>query len=124
MGRLAIVFLILSLFANPAFRERAKPYAGWALNPAYGWLTRSRLGEIARAIDSEGERGREVPSNSTLATFLDDYFGVPDASVDSWGTRFFLTRDMWTTRVASAGADRVPHTEDDILSAPLHAFEF
>ena len=124
MGRLAIVFLILSLFANPQFRERAKPYAGWALNPAYGWLTRSRLGEIARAIDTESERGHGVPDNSALPAFLDDYFGVPDAAVDSWGTRFFLTRDMWTTRVASAGADRIPHTDDDILSQPLHVSEY
>ena len=124
MGRLAIVFLLLSLVANPAFRERAKPYAGWLLDPAYGWLTRSRLGEIARAIDTEGERGRKLPDNATLPRFLTDYFGVEDADVDAWGTRYFLTRDMWTTRVVSAGPDRIARTGDDIVSPPLHASGF
>ena len=124
MGRLAILFLILSLFANPDFRERVKPYAGVVLNPAYGWLTRSHVGEIARAIDTEGDRGREIPNNSTLPKFLADYFGVEDAGIDAWGTRYFLTRDMWTTRVASAGPDRTPRTEDDILSQPLHVSEY
>src|SRR5688500_6324515 len=124
MGRLAILFLILSLVANPEFRERAKPYAGWALTPAYEWLTRSRLGEIARAIDSEGERGVRLPDNSNLPRFLADYFGVEDAGVDAWGSRYFLTRDMWTTRVASAGPDRTPRTEDDILSQPLRVLDF
>src|SRR5688500_1212964 len=124
MARLAVLFLMLSLVANPEFRERAKPYAGWALSPAYGWLTRSRLGEIARAIDTGGERGKEIPNNSSLPRFLADYFGADDAGVDAWGSRYFLTRDLWTTRVASAGPARTPRTEDDILSPPLHTREF
>jgi hypothetical protein len=124
MGRLAIIFLIISLVVNPEFRESAKPYAGWLLDPAYGWLTRSRVGDIARAIDSEGERGGQVPNNATLTRFLNEYFGVESAGVDAWGTRYFLTRDMWTTRVASAGPDRTIHTADDIRSAPLHTIEY
>ena len=120
MGRLALVFLIISLVANPDFRARAAPYASWALDPAYEWLTRSRVGEIARALDAERSRGRPLPSSATLPEFLTAHFGRPEAAVDSWGSRFFLARDRWTTRVASAGPDRTPSTADDILSPPLH----
>ena len=120
MGRLTVLFLILSLFANPDFRARAAPYASWALNPPYEWVTRSRVGEIARALDAEESRGSPLPSTATLPEFLTAHFGAPDAALDSGGSRYFFTRDLWTIRVASAGPDRTPHTEDDIASPPLH----
>src|SRR5215217_5286887 len=120
MGRLAVLFLILAVFANPDFRARAEPYAAWALNPAYEWLTRDRVGEIARALDTEESRGRPLPSTATLPAFLTDHYGRADAAVDSWGTRYFFIRDMWPIRVASAGPDRKAHTDDDIASQPIH----
>ena len=121
MGRLAMLFLMLSLFANPEFRKRAQPYASFALDPAYEWLTRSRVGEIARALNAEKSRGNDLPSSAKLPEFLTRHFGGGDAAVDAWGTGYFYTRDTWTLRVASAGPDRAPNTDDDILSPPLHA---
>jgi hypothetical protein len=124
MGRLAMLLLIVSLVANPNFRERVGPYASFALDPAYGWLTRSRVGEIARALDTQESRGKELPTTATLPDFLAAHFGGPDSAVDPWGSRYFFARDMWTTRVASAGPDRAAHTADDILSEPLHSHDF
>ena len=124
MARLTVLFLMLSLFANPEFRKRAQPYASFALDPAYEWLTRSRVGEIARALNAEISRGRDLPSTSKLPEFLGRHFGGGDSAVDAWGTNYFYARDSWTLRVASAGPDRAPHTEDDILSPPLHAGGF
>lgn len=121
MGRLALLFLMLSLFANPEFRRRAQPYASFALDPAYEWLTRSRVGEIARALNAEESRGSELPTSAGLPEFLTRHFGSEGAAVDAWGTRYFYYRDQWTLRVASAGPDRAPHTDDDILSPPLHS---
>jgi hypothetical protein len=121
MGRIAVLFLILSLFANPDFRARAEPYASWALSPAYEWQTRDRLGDIAHALDAAESRGNPLPSTATLPEFLTTYYGRADAAVDAWGTRYFFTSDTWTIRVASAGPDRNPHTDDDISSPPLRA---
>ena len=119
MGRFVFVLLILALFANPDFRERARPAALWALEPVYGWMVQSRVDEIARALDAVRASGGELPDTRALPSFLAGYFAKEDAGLDPWSTPFFLSRDTWTLRVASAGPDREPFTEDDVLSAPL-----
>ena len=119
MGRFVFVLLILALFANPDFRERARPAASWALEPVYGWMVQSRVEEIARALDSVRAAGGELPDGAALPSFLASYFANDGAGRDPWETPFFFARDTWTVRVASAGPDRKPFTEDDVLSTPL-----
>jgi hypothetical protein len=123
MGRLAVILVIFAVVVNPDFQKRAEPFADWALGPVYGKLTRSRVAEIARAIDAQrSEEG--TPTTGTLGVFLAEHYGRRDAALDSWGTPYFYARDMWTVRVASAGPDRTPYTADDIASPPLRIAEY
>lgn len=123
MGRLGVLFVAIALLVNPDFRSGALPYARWALDPAYAWLVRARVEEIARAIDEASSAGRPVPTTRELPAFLQQRYGGDGASVDPWGEPFFFQRDMWTIRVASAGPDRQPFTGDDIFSPPLKSAE-
>ena len=119
MGRFVFVLLSLALLANPEFRERARPTATRALEPVYEWMVQSRVDEIARALDSVRAAGGEIPEAAVLPAFLTAHFAREGAGLDPWETPFFLSRDTWTVRVASAGPDRKPFTGDDVLSSPL-----
>lgn len=119
MSRLLLVFLFFAVVVNPEFRKRAAPHAQWLLRPAHEWMVRSRVAEIARALEAESAASRALPTSATLPAFLAEHYRTPDAGVDPWETPYFLVRDAWTLRVASAGPDRAPITKDDILSPPV-----
>jgi hypothetical protein len=119
MSRLLLVFLFFAVAVNPEFRKRAAPHAQWLLRPAHEWMVRSRVAEIARALEAESAANRALPTSATLPAFLAEHYRTSDAGADPWDTPYFLVRDAWTLRVASAGPDRAPVTADDILSPPV-----
>lgn len=119
MGRVAFGLILIALVMTPSFRERARPYTDKALSPVYGWLTRSRVSEIARAIQAKRSSGSQLPTSSGLGAFLADHYRRDDAALDPWGHPFFLSSDQWSVRVTSSGPDGLPFTSDDIRSTPL-----
>lgn len=119
MSRLLILLVLVAVAVNPEFRKHAAPHAQWLLRPAHEWMVRSRVAEIARALEAESAASRELPTSAMLPAFLAEHYRTPDAGVDPWATPYFLVRDAWTLRVASAGPDRAPITADDILSPPV-----
>lgn len=119
MSRIAFGLILIAMAMTPAFRDHARPYTDKALSPVYGWLTRSRVSEIARALQAKESSGASLPTSSGLGAFLVDHYRREEAALDPWGHPFFLAVDQWSVRVASSGPDGKPDSSDDIRSAPL-----
>lgn len=119
MGRIVFVLLVFATVINPELRARVQPHVQWMLDPVFEWSARSRVHEISRALEAESSLGRPIPTSSTLPAFLRRHYKRDDATVDPWNVHFYLARDTWTVRVASAGRDQQPFTADDILSPPV-----
>lgn len=114
-------FLILAIgtvVLVPALRERAMPYVAPALDPFYSWSARNRVGEIVNLLQEEETLGRSIPTPREFARFVDRRDFQKGASLDPWGTPFYLHLTRRTYVVGSAGKDRLPRTADDILSEP------
>jgi len=62
--------------------------------------------------------GRTVPTDERFSGFVNSEAMQQDASVDPWGTPFYITLDGNTFQVGSAGKDRQAGTADDIATAP------
>jgi hypothetical protein len=116
-----IGFLLLAIGAVvlvPALRERAMPHVAPALDPFYSWSARNRVSEIVDLLHEEETLGRTIPAPRDFAEFVDRRDMKKGASLDPWGTPFYLQLTRRTYLVGSAGKDRVPRTADDILSEP------
>ncbi len=114
-------FLLLAIGAVvlvPALRERAMPHVAPALDPFYSWSARNRVSEIVDLLREEETLGRGIPAPRDFAKFVDQRDFQKGASLDPWGTPFYLQVRRRTYVVGSAGKDRLPRTADDILSEP------
>ncbi|MFL5385997.1 MAG: type II secretion system protein GspG [Longimicrobiaceae bacterium] len=114
VAAVAVVVLV------PPVRERVWPKLQPALNPVYEWNARTRVNEIRDLVKRADATGRPIPTTAdAFAQFVDSEDMQRDASLDPWGTPYYILIDRTATfQVASAGKDRQPGTEDDILSRP------
>ena len=119
MVRLLIICALLTAFASPAARERIRPYLSPVLDPAYEWSVRSRVGEIARKMETELAAGRPLPKPGSIEDFVNRHYPQDGAELDPWGVTFQLSRTSQGFRVVSAGPDRTLNTADDVLSRPI-----
>jgi hypothetical protein len=62
--------------------------------------------------------GKPIPTGEAFAGFVDTEDMQQNASMDPWGTAYYVLLNGPSFQVGSAGKDRVPGTEDDILSKP------
>jgi hypothetical protein len=114
-------FLLLAIGAVvlvPSLRERAMPHVAPALDPFYSWSARNRVTEIVDLLHQEETLGRPIPAPREFAQFVDRRDVKKGASLDPWGTPFYLQVNRRTYVVGSAGKDRRPRTPDDIVSPP------
>lgn len=120
MGKLFLYLLLVFAAASDArVRGWVMPYVQSALDPVHEWSARSNVAEIARLLETEAARGRELPDSEGLATFLTTRRAGFNPDRDPWGTPYFLRQEFYVQRVASAGRDRVPGTDDDVVSMVL-----
>jgi hypothetical protein len=102
----------------PPVRERVWPKLQPALNPVYEWNARTRVNDIRDVVKRADATGRNIPTGTAFAQFVDSEDMQEDASLDPWGTPYYILLDRATFQVGSAGKDMQPGTEDDILSQP------
>jgi hypothetical protein len=113
---LLLILVLVFVVINPTARERAMPYAEPVLNPVNEWSTKSRLAEYTRLIREAETLGSGVRSNNDLAELLRREYPHRDATVDPWGTPYYIQPVRGGFTVASAGRDRVRGTEHDLHS--------
>ncbi len=118
-----IFLLVLCLIAAgvmvPALRERARPHLQPALNPIYEWNARNRVKEIANLVKRADQMGRPPQGSADFPQFVENEDARVNASIDPWGSQYYLVTSRTGFRVGSPGRDRVRNTTDDILSAEL-----
>ena len=119
MGRFIFVLFVFALAINPGLRARVAPHVQWILDPVYERQVRSQVSEIGRTLEAEYSAGRPLATAAALSDFLRAHYRRDDAALDPWSVPFFIARDTWTIRVASAGRDQLPFTADDIASPPF-----
>jgi hypothetical protein len=102
----------------PPVRERVWPKLQPALNPVYEWNARTRVNDIRDVVKRADSTGRTIPTGEGFAHFVDTEDMQQDASIDPWGTPYYLVLNGPSFQVASAGKDRQAGTGDDILSKP------
>jgi hypothetical protein len=102
----------------PPVRERVWPKLQPALNPVYEWSAENRVNELRGVVKRADAIGRNVPTGDAFAQFVDSEDMQENASIDPWGTPYYIAVSGVTFQVGSAGKDRTPGTEDDILSRP------
>jgi len=102
----------------PPVRERVWPRLQPALNPVYEWNARTRVNDIRDVVKRADATGRNIPTGAAFAQFVDSEDMQEDASLDPWGTPYYILLDRATFQVGSAGKDREAGTADDILSTP------
>jgi hypothetical protein len=111
-----IVALIAAVVLVPPLRERAKPHLQPVLDPMYEWNARNRVKEIHQLVKRADVMGRQMPTRNDFAQFVEMEDMKENASIDPWGTPYYLVPSRTGFRVGSAGRDRQVGTADDILS--------
>jgi hypothetical protein len=112
VAAVAVVVLV------PPVREKVWPKVQPALNPVYQWSARNRVNQIRDVVKRADSVGRPVPTGVEFAHFVDTEDMQQDASIDPWGTPYYITFSGATFQVGSAGRDLQAGTGDDILSSP------
>jgi hypothetical protein len=113
-----LLLLIGAVVLVPQLRARAMPHVQPALNPFYEWSARNRVNDIVEILHEEETLGRNIPDPANFAGFVARRDFQKDAAHDPWGTPFYLRLTRKAYFVGSAGRDRLPNTEDDIVSPP------
>jgi hypothetical protein len=120
MGKI-LVLLILALGAGlyfPSSRERILDYAEPLLMPALRWTTQQELERIAEDLEIEqGSRGMIPSGRGEFDPWLDDRYRQEPSRFDAWGGRYALKVVGDSFRVISAGPDRLPDSEDDLVES-------
>ena len=119
MGKilLLIVVLVGAVVMVPDLREAARPHVQFAFDPFYEWSTRNRVSEISKLVKRADQMGRRIPAPGEFSAFIDREDFQENASLDPWGTPYYLVRTRGGYQVGSAGKDRQSGTADDIVSA-------
>jgi len=112
VAAVAVVVLV------PPVREKVWPKLQPAFNPVYEWNARTRVNDIRDVVKRADAVGKPIPTGEAFARFVDTEDMQQNASMDPWGTAYYVLLNGPSFQVGSAGKDRVPGTEDDILSKP------
>jgi hypothetical protein len=112
VAAVAVVVLV------PPVRQKAQPYLQPALDPVYEWNARTRVNDIRDVVKRAEATGRPIPTGAAFAPFVDAEDMQEDASVDPWGTPYYILVSQASFVVGSAGKDREAGTLDDILCTP------
>jgi hypothetical protein len=120
MGRLFLLLIAAAFVVgvSPPLREKAAPHVERGMNPLYRWSAKTDVKDYAEALALTDQIGRPLPSPAEFSGFLQQRY-TPKASVDPWGTAYYLKIEGRSVMVGSAGQDRVVGTEHDILSPPV-----
>jgi hypothetical protein len=114
----ALVIAVAVVVLVPPVRERVWPKLQPAFNPLYEWNAKNEVNGLRDVVKRADATGRTVPTDERFGAFVNSEAMVQDASIDPWGTPFYISLSGSTFQVGSAGRDRQPGTADDILSAP------
>lgn len=112
VAAVAVVVLV------PPVREKVRPKLQPLLDPVYEWNARTRVNDIRDVVKRAEATGRPVPTGDAFAPFVDSEDMQEDASIDPWGTPYYILLSPASFVVGSAGKDREPGTIDDILCTP------
>jgi hypothetical protein len=114
-----LLAVVAAVVLVPSLRQKVWPKVQPAMNPVYEWSARSRVDELRGLIQRNDALGHTVPTGDEFDTFVDHEDTQENASIDPWGTPYYIVinRDN-TFQIGSAGKDRQPGTDDDILSDP------
>lgn len=120
MGKifLGIILAISVIIVSKPLRERVQPHVQFLFDPFYEWSTQNQVRDIQNELQAHLALGRPFPEKRTFSDHLKRLNKGADASVDPWGTPYYLEGSRRSFRVGSAGPDRIPKTADDILSTP------
>jgi hypothetical protein len=118
MSKLIVLVLVLVavvVIYRPA-REKVRPHMQFAFDPFYEWSTRNRVDELRDLLIRQEQLGKRLPSPRDFPGFVEREDVQRDASIDPWGSRYYLKLTRTTYQVGSPGKDRTPGTGDDIVS--------
>jgi len=114
----ALVLAVVAVVLVPSLRARVWPKVQPAFNPLYEWNAKNEVHELRDMVKRADATGRTVPTDERFSAFVNSEAMQQDASVDPWGTPFYISINGNTFQVGSAGRDLQPGTPDDIVSAP------
>jgi hypothetical protein len=113
-----IVAAVLVVVLVPPVRAKVWPKLQPALHPVYVWSARNRVDELRGVVKRADAIGHTVPTGEAFDAFVESEDMQENASIDPWGTPYYIIVSGQTFQVGSAGKDRTAGTEDDILSPP------
>ena len=113
-----VVIAVAVVAFVPPVRQKVWPKIQPAFDPIYEWNARTRVNEIRDVVKRADATGRPVPTGAEFDHFVDVEDSQENASVDPWGTDYYIIVSATSFQVGSAGKDRQPGTDDDILSTP------
>ncbi|HEX5725788.1 MAG TPA: hypothetical protein VFX98_10010 [Longimicrobiaceae bacterium] len=111
---LLLLLVAVVVIYRPA-RERVRPHLQFAFDPFYEWSTRNRVKELRDLLVRQEQLGKQIPAPRDFPAFVEAEDVQHNASLDPWGTPYYLRSTRTTYRVGSAGKDRQVGTTDDIL---------
>ncbi len=114
----ALVLAVAVVVMVPPVRARVWPKVQPAFNPLYEWNAKNQVNELRDMVKRADATGRTVPTDERFSAFVNSEAMTQDASVDPWGTPYYISLNGNTFQVGSAGKDLQPGSADDILSAP------
>jgi hypothetical protein len=115
---LLLVIAVAAVVMVPQLRERVWPKVQPAFNPVYEWSARSRVNEIRDLVKRADAMGHTPPAGAAFDDFVDREDMQGNASEDPWGTPYYIMFSGNSFQIGSAGKDREPGTDDDIVSTP------
>jgi hypothetical protein len=120
MGRLFLLLLAAAFVVgvSPPLRAKAAPHVERGLNPLYVWSAKTDVNDYREALLLTEQIGRQLPAPAEFSGFLRNRYS-PKAIYDPWGTPYYLKIQGRSLIVGSAGPDREPGTDDDVLSEPM-----
>ena len=114
----ALVLAVAVVVLVPSLRAKVWPKVQPAFDPLYEWNAKNEVHGLRDMVKRADATGRTVPTDERFSSFVNSEAMQEDASIDPWGTPFYITVSGNTFQVGSAGKDREPGTADDIVSAP------
>lgn len=86
------------------------------LNPVLRWSTRGEMRKIARDLESQGQTGRNFPSEQeAFVEWMDRNYQGVTSTIDAWGATYTLRLRADSFGIVSPGPDGELSTDDDVV---------